>query len=139
MRRPPLVFRPFDAGPRPEGSRVTLGAVTASNGSMWRRYLLLVVIAGGLLALSLSRLWDVHADVTAWVRGFQRAPGFVGDIQLMVLLALATFASEDAACIGAGVLVTGGHLGFAEAVLGCGSGIFAGDLGLFFAGRLVGR
>jgi membrane protein DedA with SNARE-associated domain len=57
----------------------------------------------------------------------------------LVLLALATFASEDAACVGAGALVAEGHLGLVAAVFACGAGIFVGDVGLFFAGRLLGR
>jgi pimeloyl-ACP methyl ester carboxylesterase/membrane protein DedA with SNARE-associated domain len=66
-------------------------------------------------------------------------PGPIAVLVLMLLLAAATFASEDLACLGAGMLVAHGQLGFAAAVLGCGLGIFVGDVGLFFAGRLVGR
>jgi pimeloyl-ACP methyl ester carboxylesterase/membrane protein DedA with SNARE-associated domain len=66
-------------------------------------------------------------------------PGPVAVVVLMALLALATFASEDLACISGGMLVAHGQLGFAAAVAGCAAGILAGDLGLFFAGRLVGR
>ncbi|MGC4054192.1 MAG: VTT domain-containing protein [Paludibaculum sp.] len=53
-------------------------------------------------------------------------------------IALATFASEDLACIGAGVLIAQGKLSFAEGVLACTAGIFAGDILLFLLGRLAG-
>jgi membrane protein DedA with SNARE-associated domain len=55
------------------------------------------------------------------------------------LLALATFVSEDLTCIGAGALVASGELGFVPATAACFAGIFAGDLGLFLAGRTLGR
>src|SRR3954447_23040980 len=53
----------------------------------------------------------------------------------MGLLFLATFASEDLACISAGFLVAHGRLTFLEGFLGCFLGIFAGDLGAFLLGR----
>jgi membrane protein DedA with SNARE-associated domain len=63
----------------------------------------------------------------------------VPDFAALILLGLATFASEDLACIGAGALVASGELGFVPATAACGAGIFAGDLGLFFLGRTLGR
>jgi len=54
-------------------------------------------------------------------------------------LALATLISEDLACIAAGALVASGELDFASAAFACFAGIFAGDLGLFAAGRTLGR
>ncbi len=60
-------------------------------------------------------------------------------VVLMLLLALATFASEDLACIGAGLLVANGTLGFVAATAGAFLGIFVGDIGLFFIGRWVGK
>src|SRR5436305_9239994 len=53
----------------------------------------------------------------------------------MGLLFVATFASEDLACISAGFLVAHGRLTFIEGFLGCFLGIFAGDLGAFLLGR----
>lgn len=53
----------------------------------------------------------------------------------MGLLFIATFASEDLACISAGFLVAHGRLTFLEGFLGCFLGIFAGDLGAFLLGR----
>jgi membrane protein DedA with SNARE-associated domain len=57
----------------------------------------------------------------------------------LLLLALATLVSEDLTCIGAGVLVAQGRLGFIEATAACLLGILAGDLLLFLAGRCLGR
>ncbi len=58
---------------------------------------------------------------------------------LLVLLAAATFVSEDLACISAGLLVSRGTLGFVPATLACLIGITVGDLLLFFVGRVAGR
>jgi pimeloyl-ACP methyl ester carboxylesterase/membrane protein DedA with SNARE-associated domain len=60
---------------------------------------------------------------------------------LLVLLfvAVATFISEDLTCIGAGLLVATGRLGFVSASAACLTGILFGDLNAFFAGRVFGR
>ncbi len=63
----------------------------------------------------------------------------IAALVLALLLALATFASEDLACVGAGLLVATGRLGPAPAILGCFLGIFAGDVGLYLLGRWIGR
>src|SRR6185312_10834811 len=57
----------------------------------------------------------------------------------LILIALATFVSEDLACIATGTLIASGKLGFLPGVLACVAGIFVGDLLLYFAGRLLGR
>lgn len=59
-------------------------------------------------------------------------------LPIAVWLALATFVSEDLACLTAGVLVAEGRLPFATASLACFLGITAGDLLVFGAGRAVG-
>jgi membrane protein DedA with SNARE-associated domain len=53
----------------------------------------------------------------------------------LVALALATFASEDLACLAAGALIAGGQIGLLPGILACAVGIYAGDLLLYFAGR----
>jgi pimeloyl-ACP methyl ester carboxylesterase/membrane protein DedA with SNARE-associated domain len=60
---------------------------------------------------------------------------------LLVLLfvAVATFVSEDLTCIGAGVLVATGRLGFVPTTAACLTGIVVGDLNAFLAGRVFGR
>jgi membrane protein DedA with SNARE-associated domain len=55
------------------------------------------------------------------------------------MIALATFVSEDLTCIGAGLLVTTGRIGFVPASAACLAGIFVGDLNAFLAGRVFGR
>jgi membrane protein DedA with SNARE-associated domain len=55
------------------------------------------------------------------------------------LVALATFLSEDLTCIGAGLLVAAGRLGFVPVTMACLLGIVIGDLNAFFAGRIFGR
>lgn len=70
-----------------------------------------------------------------------RIPPFEGPALLAVclLLALATFVSEDLACISAGLLVADGRLGLIAASGACFAGIFVGDMGLYLLGRLLGR
>jgi pimeloyl-ACP methyl ester carboxylesterase/membrane protein DedA with SNARE-associated domain len=58
---------------------------------------------------------------------------------LMLLLALATLASEDLASIGTGLLVAQGRLGFFAGSIACGIGILLGDVAIYWAGRLLGR
>lgn len=57
----------------------------------------------------------------------------------LLLLAFSTLISEDLTCIAAGVLIAQGKLSFTTGVLACLTGIMAGDLLLFVAGRFVGR
>ena len=54
------------------------------------------------------------------------------------LLAVATLASEDFACIGGGLLAASGSIELLPAILGCLLGIFFGDLAIFFIGRTFG-
>ncbi len=54
----------------------------------------------------------------------------------MVLIAVATLASEDLTCIATGLLVARGSLDFPSAAIACSAGIFFGDLGLYALGRL---
>lgn len=58
---------------------------------------------------------------------------------VMLLIILATLASEDLACIGAGLLVAHGLLVFTHAALAAFIGIFGGDILLYLAGRYIGR
>lgn len=58
---------------------------------------------------------------------------------LWLLLAVATFVSEDLTCISAGLLVTQGVVGFIPATTACLFGIFIGDILLYLAGRWLGR
>lgn len=55
------------------------------------------------------------------------------------LIALATLVSEDATCIATGLLVARGEIGFVAGSVACFTGIFLGDLLLFWVGRLFGR
>lgn len=71
----------------------------------------------------------------------REVPPFEGPALLVicVLLALATFVSEDLACIAAGLLVADGRLGMLAASVACFIGIFVGDMLLYLAGRTFGR
>lgn len=59
--------------------------------------------------------------------------------QQLVALSLATLASEDLTCLTAGLLVRHGRLLLLPAIAACAAGIFVGDVGLWLAGRLLGR
>jgi membrane protein DedA with SNARE-associated domain len=56
-----------------------------------------------------------------------------------LLIAFATFISEDLTCIATGALIAAGKIGFLPGVLACAAGIFFGDLLLYSAGRFIGR
>lgn len=57
----------------------------------------------------------------------------------MLLIAAATLVSEDLTCIGTGILVARGSIGFWPGTIACLIGIFIGDVAFFALGRLVGR
>ncbi|MEQ8525601.1 DedA family protein [Gracilimonas sp.] len=56
----------------------------------------------------------------------------------MLLIVLATFMSEDLACIGAGIMAAQGLIDFWPAAIAATAGIFVGDFTLYFAGRIMG-
>ncbi len=58
---------------------------------------------------------------------------------LFLGLALSTLASEDLACIAAGLLFSDGRAGFWFVTLACFTGIFLGDVSLFLVGKFLGR
>ena len=60
-------------------------------------------------------------------------------VALFLVLFFGTFVSEDAACIAAGALAASGEISLAFAVGSCFLGIVAGDLGLYWAGRIFGK
>ncbi|WP_421774665.1 DedA family protein [Gracilimonas sp.] len=57
----------------------------------------------------------------------------------MLLIILATFMSEDLACIGAGLMTAQGLIDFWPAAIAATAGIYIGDFTLYFAGRLMGN
>jgi membrane protein DedA with SNARE-associated domain len=61
------------------------------------------------------------------------------DAAALAGLAFGTLLSEDLTSIGAGLLVRDGQLDPVPAVAACAIGVYAGDLGLWLAGRMLGR
>lgn len=59
-------------------------------------------------------------------------------VAVLILIALATFASEDLTCIGTGALVSQGRLPFWAGTFACFMGILVGDMLLYGLGRLFG-
>lgn len=57
----------------------------------------------------------------------------------LVLIALATLASEDLTLAATGVLIAQGSLDFSKGAAACIAGIFGGDMLIYFAGRTLGR
>ena len=55
---------------------------------------------------------------------------------VILILAAGTFISEDLTCIGAGILVAEGSLALGTALAGCFLGIWLGDIGLWYLGRI---
>jgi membrane protein DedA with SNARE-associated domain len=90
------------------------------------------IVAAYLALLAVSHLLSVAQapDIAQLHRSFsfgpERAPA-------------ATLVSEDLTCIGTGILVAQGRVGFTLGAFACFFGIFVGDVLLFFAGRYLGR
>jgi len=57
---------------------------------------------------------------------------------MVLALIFMMFVTEDLTCIGAGLLVWKGVLGYAPAVLGCFLGLWIGDVGLYLIGAIFG-
>jgi len=66
--------------------------------------------------------------------------GIAGFSPVLIFCAFffATFISEDAACLAAGALIGRGEITFPLALAACFTGIFAGDVLLYWTGRLAG-
>lgn len=64
-----------------------------------------------------------------WLEGFGTNPWL-----LIPALALATFLSEDLACICGGLLAAKGWMTIEQAIIACGVGIWVGDVGLYWLG-----
>jgi len=61
------------------------------------------------------------------------------DLPALIGLALSTLVSEDLTSVGAGLLVREGQLPLVQAVVACVVGVYLGDLGLWWTGRVCGR
>ena len=75
---------------------------------------------------------ELLEQLVAWLTSLPPWAAWVG-------IVLATFVSEDLTCIAAGLLAASGQLGAWTAIPAAGLGIFLGDLGLYAAGKWVGR
>lgn len=64
-----------------------------------------------------------------WLEGFKGSPWL-----LMLALAVATFSSEDLACIFGGLMAAQGWLTIVQAIGACAAGIWLGDIGLYWIG-----
>lgn len=60
-------------------------------------------------------------------------------VVFFLIIALATFVSEDLTCLTAGALAGQGQISLGLAIAACAVGIFVGDMLLYFAGRFFGR
>jgi len=71
-------------------------------------------------------------------RNLPRVEGFALVVVFLLIMA-ATLVSEDLTCIGTGLMIARGAIGFGTGTLACFLGIFFGDLLVFAAGRKLGR
>jgi membrane protein DedA with SNARE-associated domain len=62
-----------------------------------------------------------------------------GPWAVVVAIVLATFVSEDLTCVGAGLLIAAGRIGWLPGLSGCFVGIATGDLGVWAIGHVAGR
>lgn len=60
-------------------------------------------------------------------------------LAIFLIIFFTTFLTEDGACFAAGALAGQGKISFALALGACFAGIFVGDIGLYWIGRLFGR
>ena len=60
-------------------------------------------------------------------------------IGLLFIIVLGTFVSEDLLCVLIGLMVASDKINYVPAVLLCMTGVFIGDLILFYCGRYFGR
>ncbi|MDA0767448.1 MAG: VTT domain-containing protein [Verrucomicrobia bacterium] len=72
------------------------------------------------------------SSLLEWLQGYGSSHWL-----LMVMLALATFTSEDLACICGGLLAAQGWLSIVEAISACAVGIWCGDMGLYWIGYMA--
>ncbi len=60
-------------------------------------------------------------------------------LAIFFIIFFATFVTEDGACFAAGALAGQGKISFTLALASCFAGIFVGDIGLYWIGRIFGR
>ena len=60
-------------------------------------------------------------------------------LAIFFILFFTTFVTEDGACLAAGALAGQGRISFALALSACFAGIFIGDIGLYWIGRIFGN
>ena len=75
-----------------------------------------------------------NGALTDWIEGFGASPWL-----LALALALATFASEDLACISGGILAAKGTVDLPVAITACAMGIWMGDVMLYGVGAVAGN
>ena len=93
------------------------------------RMILGLVFAGAMMA----------GATAAPIEGVVHIPDNASVVIIVLLIALATFVSEDLTVIATGVLIASGELDFGVGLAGCFVGIAVGDFGLWALGRFLGR
>ncbi|NNE99807.1 MAG: hypothetical protein HKN25_12370 [Pyrinomonadaceae bacterium] len=58
---------------------------------------------------------------------------------IFLIIVVTSFFTEDGACLAAGALVGQGTIGFSFALAAAATGIFIGDIGLYWVGRIFGK
>lgn len=100
------------------------------------------LIAAALLALALvawqaaPERFAASADAIAAFLAHAQPDTLAGFLLFAALVFAASLVSEDLTCIGVGLLVARGHVGFGSGVAACAFALWLGDLALYGAGRL---
>ena len=95
------------------------------------------LLVGYLVFLALSHLVQLGVE-SAHLVGINGGAG-VSLLVLVGMIAIAALLTEDFACLGAGLLVAQGRIGFLAATFACFVGIVVGNVLLYWAGRYLGR
>jgi membrane protein DedA with SNARE-associated domain len=93
-------------------------------------------IAAGIIAAFATLCAAAQVDPESLIGG--GSIDGMGRVALFAAVALATFVSEDLACIAAGILAAKGRMSPIDAVAASYVGIFVGDMLIFLAGKVLG-
>lgn len=84
----------------------------------------------------MSDLWQILSQFLSG--DFSSLYGF-SPLAIFFIILFATFITEDGACFAAGALIAENIIGFPLGLAACFAGIFIGDIGLYWIGRVFGK
>ena len=99
----------------------------------------MAVGAAGVVVLAMATLAYGGDVASSRVMQLVNGAGDSGLIATIAAIILASFISEDLTCIGCGLLAATGTISITTALVGCFLGLWIGDVGIYWGGRLIGR